>query len=373
MSIADYEFCFVGAGVSTAIHLLTHRDFFKNKRVLILEAGPDFGSEKTFCSFSAHEIPTQKELLFRSFEASGKDFYKSYEVNTPYRCLEARRLFFELDQFIKSSPFFKIEFGQTVDRLRDCGGLFEVLGRTVEFVFDARPPAIRGPIWYQHFMGWELDFKRPHQINTPILMEIDPSFQEGLKFFYLIPKSQKKILVELTYFSEQVLDDLEYERELASFLKAKKWAEYQKVFWERGCIPLVTINPPIFLPKNYRALGIRAGHLRASTGYSVWRSFLCSRERGPLLENTFDLRWCVIQWLDNLFLKVLQLEPRYAAELFTLFFRRLGGEAISSFLSESPSWRSLLSVIKTMPKLRFVAAVFRSSKFINRQKWRKDF
>jgi len=370
MQTPDYDFCFLGCGASTVLHLLTHQNFFADKRVLILESAQGFQLERTFCSFSELSLPVEGELKFQSFRASGVGFDRLFESSRAYRCLNAQALFAEFEKLLKRSPHMKLLLGQAMGRLERRGKLFSVAGQTAEFVFDSRPPELTERIWRQHFVGWELEFESSQPLTSPVIMDIESDFCEGLKFFYLIPKSDRKLLVELTYFSEQVFDDAHYGAELEKYSQSKRWTGYQIVAKERGVIPLVSIFPPDNLPAGYRPLGVRAGNMRASTGYSVWRSLSQCLSGGPLLATTFDWRWRLIQAMDRLFLKVLQLNPQRAGELFSRFFRSLEGETIASFMSERPQWSALLKVIAVMPKWMFVKALFGRTPFSNKHIWR---
>jgi hypothetical protein len=370
MSTPDYDFCFLGCGAASALHLLTHQKFFADKRVLILESAPGYELSRTFCSFSDLKLPVDGELAFQSFGASGIGFDRHFESAKAYRCVEARGLFAEFDKLLRHSPQMELRFGQRIEHLEQRGEMFWVSGKSVQFVFDSRPPKLSQRLWRQHFVGWEIEFENAQPLSAPVIMDINSRFQEGLKFFYLIPKTDRRLLVELTYFSEQIFDEAHYDAEIEKYIQSRGWKGYTIVGKERGVIPLVSIVPPANLPAHYRPLGVRAGNLRASTGYSVWRSLAQSRGSGPLLVSTFDLRWRLVQAMDRVFLKVLQLNPHRAGELFSRFFQGLEGEVIASFMSERPHWRALLRVIFVMPKWVFVKALFCKTPFTNKQSWR---
>ena len=371
MSTRVYDACFVGCGAAAAIHLLAHKEYFREKRVLILEGASSFSRDKTFCSFSKHRIDLVETKTWSRFEAGQRNRIKRFETRIPYHCLDAKKLFDDLELFIAQSPSIEVKFGTRVSRVEQRGGHF-VLDGSIEaiHVFDSRPLELKKPFLVQHFLGVELEFEALSPIQDPIIMDIDCSFSQGLKFFYVIPKTPHRLLVELTYFSETPLALEEYRAELEGFLRSRKWPDSRQVGEEYGEIPLVRIVPPCHLPKHYHPLGIRAGHLRASTGYSIWRSYRQSMRGGPLAEHHQSTKWRVIGWMDTVFLSVLYRKPERSSEIFSSFFRRLSGDDIASFMSEEPSWLSLIRVIWAMPKLPFLRALFDESRDFHSHQWR---
>lgn len=370
MSVKVYDVCFLGCGASAALHLLHHRDFFRNKSVLILEKGASLPRDKTFCSFSSLLMPNLEVQKWSCFQAKHHDFEATYDTPIPYQYLDSKRLFDSLEAMLQASPQIELKLNTPVLAIDHHAGVFSINQHRAYHVIDSRPIQLPKPHWIQHFYGWEIEFEEESPVREPVMMDIDSSFKEGLKFFYLIPKARNRLLVEVTFFSDRVFEKSFYQREIENYIQSKSWESHRWKAEEYGEIPLVNIVPPRELPPNYCIIGARAGNLRASTGYSVWRSYRHSATAGALPRASQDLKWRVVGLMDEIFLRVLQHQPDCAANLFSRFFKRLPAGAIAEFMSENPTWMSLLRVIWIMPKMLFLSSLARRSRFCNRYQWR---
>lgn len=370
MSHKKYDICFLGGGVATAIHLLVHQEFFRSKKVLILEKSSQFDRDKTICAFSRADLPFLKTKKWWRFQAKTKSKQMSYDSKIPYQFLDLKELYDQLEKFLSENPNIEVEFHRAISSFQERGPRFFIDEFEAEHIIDSRPPMIDQEHWIQHFYGVEVEFEEDHLIHEPVIMEIDESFKEGLKFYYLIPKNPKCLLVELTFFSGQVFEKEFYKKDLEAYLLKKFSKKLKSMKEEFAQIPLVVIKPPEILPKNYHVIGCRAGNLRASTGYSAWRSLLQSVERGPLPSLHQGLKWTFIQWMDDVFLRVLRARPDLASLIFGIFLERLKASTISSFMSENPSWLSLLKVIVVMPWAPFLKALLTKKTMKNSFSWR---
>lgn len=370
VSHKKYDICFLGGGVATAIHLLAHQEFFRSKKVLILEKSSQFDRDKTICSFSKADLPFLKTKKWWRFQAKTKLKQMSYDSKIPYQFLDLKELYDQLEKFLSENPNIEVEFNRAISSFQEREPGFLIDEFEAEHIIDSRPLMIDQEHWIQHFYGVEVEFEEDHLIHGPVIMDIDESFKEGLKFYYLIPKSPRRLLVELTFFSAKVFEKEFYKKDLEAYLLENFSKKVKAMKEEFAQIPLVVIKPPEILPKNYHVIGCRAGNLRASTGYSVWRSLFQSVERGPLPSLHQDLKWTFIQWMDEVFLRVLRARPDLAAMIFGSFLEKLKAPSISSFMSENPSWLSLLKVILVMPWAPFSKALLTKKTMRNSFSWR---
>lgn len=370
MSHKKYDICFLGGGVATAIHLLVHSEFFRSKKVLVLEKSSQFDRDKTICSFSKVDLPFLKTKKWWRFHAKMKSKQISHDSEIPYHFLDLKELYDQLEIFLSENPNIEVEFNRAISSFQERERGFLIDEFEVEHIIDSRPLKIDQEHWIQHFYGVEIEFEEEHLIHEPVIMDIDESFKEGLKFYYLIPKSSRRLLVELTFFSGKVFEKDFYKKDLEAYLLKNFSKNSKQMKEEFAQIPLVVVKPPKSLPKNYHVIGCRAGSLRASTGYSVWRSLLQSVERGPLPSLNPSLKWKTIQWMDDVFLRVLRARPDLAAMIFGSFLEKLKAPSISSFMSENPSWLSLLKVILVMPWAPFSKALLTKKTMRNYFSWR---
>lgn len=249
------------------------------------------------------------------------------------------------------------------------------------WVFDARPPAQTNENrLVQQFLGHEITTKSDVFDPTMVeLMNFQPS-TAGLHFFYVLPYSPRNALIETTWISPAAVKP-DFDRELKQFVAALVGpAAYEVVYQEKGSLNLSLSQA---LPKNalhVAHLGRAAGTLRASTGYAFLETLAHAAQIANSLKrhaSTGDLKnWvpapfkreALDDWMDTVFLAVLERDWRTSAWFFMQLFERLDAETMVAFLSGNASWRQRLLVTRALPALPFAAQALsllfkRASKF----------
>ena len=273
---------------------------------------------KTIAGFSEDiSIPYLKK--FNEFECRfGKD-RKTYKTSTPYYLVDLDKTF---DTFFHSSKNCDFLYNFDVKNI-DKQDQYRITGQVDDIhateIYDSRHSVPqRKKILKQHFHGWYVYFNDKHSLKNPILMDIDLT-QKNLCFTYVLPIDDHTILAEVTFYSEKTLKIKDYESLLKSYLQDNfSNLKYDILKKENGAIPLINIKSQVNSP-NYHCLGIRGGHLRASTGYSVL-SFLNQSKPTKLL-----------QYLDSFLLKILWRTPEVGNFLFAHFLKNINGKTLARF------------------------------------------
>jgi len=91
-----------------------------------------------------------------------------------------------------------------------------------KLIFDSRPLIYKKKIGlFQHFYGEELEFKEDiFDKNEVILMDFQP-YNNGVHFFYILPYTKNKALIETTYFSTKIFNKSKYINDISSYVKEK--------------------------------------------------------------------------------------------------------------------------------------------------------
>lgn len=126
------------------------------------------------------------------------------------------------------------------------------------------------PMAYQKFLGWDVELEYPHGLNEPLLMDaLDPQ-DDGFCFFYILPWTDKKLLIEYTSYSDSGDFNREaYRTKIEKYLHQRQWKLAHKIREEEGAlaIPLEGELPP--WERGVVATGSRAGLFHPTTGYSL--------------------------------------------------------------------------------------------------------
>ncbi|MBG6075874.1 lycopene cyclase family protein [Polaromonas sp. CG_9.11] len=236
------------------------------------------------------------------------------------------------------------------------------------WVFDARPPIQTNENrLVQQFLGREIttnsDVFDPTMVE---LMHFQPS-TAGLHFFYVLPYSPRNALIETTWISPASVKpdfDTELQQFIASFVGS---AAYEVVYEEKGSLNLSLSHTTPNHALHVARLGRGAGTLRASTGYAFLETLAHSAQIAMSLKShagTGDLknwipaafkRHAIDEWMDTVFLTVLERDWSRSSWYFMQLFERLDAETMVAFLSGKASWRQRLLVTRALPTLPFSA------------------
>ena len=78
------------------------------------------------------------------------------------------------------------------------------------------------PTMYQHFLGCEVETDSDcFNENIVDLMNFDCPQDGGLHFFYTLPFSKNKALIETTWYSKTIKKQSEYQNEIDHYLREK--------------------------------------------------------------------------------------------------------------------------------------------------------
>ena len=215
---------------------------------------------------------------------------------------------------------------------------------------------------YQHFFGVEIETKK-EVFNNKILdlMNFDCKQDNGLHFFYILPFTNKKALIETTWYSNKIKTRREYQDEIQTYLKLHN-IEGKITFTEFGVIPLNFQNT------NY-ATNIRvpigtAGNLtRLSTGYTFQAIQTFSQSLALSLKQYKKIiipsaRPKKYNFLDEILLHVIRNNPKRMPSIFFNLFKKNNPKTIINFLTDRSNFIEDIKIISTMPIILFTKTLF---------------
>ena len=193
-------------------------------------------------------------------------------------------------------------------------------------------------------------------------MDFNCDQRKDVHFFYTLPFSKKKALVETTWLSS--LEDLslmDYDLQLENYIKNNLGLKDYKInFTEKGAIPL--FHPILKKNKNVINIGSAGGMTRLSTGYTFLNiqehsKYLCENINNIKNNKIFNLGK-KYNFLDKIFLNVVKNHPEKMPEIFYRMFNNSSNKIIK-FLSNKSNFFDDLSIILKMPKIIFLKALFK--------------
>jgi lycopene beta-cyclase len=287
----------------------------------------------------------------------GDKLYCSIDADAVYA--EATR---ELAKFPNVSLRLAASVAEVVSRTRPVVRLSDGTRVDARLVFDARPPtAPHSGALCQSFTGWEVEFDNPVLDDTVVdLMDFVPD-NRGLHFFYVLPYTSRRALIETTWISPRSVQT-DHNEQLTLYIE-RRWPgqAFKTCFVERGCLPLD--RPEVEVQPAVVPIGARAGTLRAATGYAflntVWDCRRIAQEVGegvatprPFAASPLDT------WMDQVFLRALTDRWIEGPSWFLGMFAGSSGASMSAFLTGRSSLLQRISIAKRLPVGVFLKAAF---------------
>ena len=352
----EFDYIIIGggcAGLSLAYELEIHEKL-RNKTLAIIEPREEYKRDKTwsFWKVATHNFDDCVKKNWENFSVNipGKTNYLECK-NFPYQSIDSG-LFYEK---IKS----KLKKNENIFLFKNL----EEVNTQNSLVFNSVPIIEKNYLnLWQHFCGVEI--KTENDIfDEKIfnLMDFDCEQRESVHFFYTLPYTKNRALVETTWLSKMNDNSQkDYENQINNYIKNNlKIKNYEITYKEEGAIPL--FYPLNKNEKNKINIGTAGGMTRLSTGYTFLNIQEHSKYIRENIDNISNAKKFEIdrkyQFLDEIFLRVLEKNPEKMSDIFFRMFKT-SPKTVIKFLSNKSNFLEDLRIIFKMPKLIFIKALF---------------
>lgn len=125
---------------------------------------------------------------------------------------------------------------------------------------------------YQRFVGLDVELHGPHGVTQPVIMDATVPQEGGYRFFYLLPWSPTRLLIEDTVYSDTADHDVAGSRRaIEAYASNRGWRIAAICREERGAlpIPLGSASPRPAGSGTATEVGVAAGLFHPTTGYSL--------------------------------------------------------------------------------------------------------
>jgi len=357
------------AGLSAAVEILS---LLPQANISIFDSRQSFDDDRTWCFFEtdAHRWAQKATAAWRLIEVKNAGQQQAVHLdNHAYCCLPASTFYDEALRIVSTGPNTQLVLGaevSAVSRRRD-GCRITAGGQRIQarLTIDARNRR-RWPhnALLQHFVGWELEATRDcFDPNVATLMDFDCGQRDGIEFLYVLPFSGRRALVEATILGDALLPLEAYRQRIRDYL-ADRWGlaagSLQVLREEKGVIPMSADIGCEAWGGDYLQIGIDGGAARPSSGYAfaaIQRQAAAIANHLAVhgaLPNAIATRPRYLTWMDRVFLRVLQDDPRMGPQLFSRLASALPDDRLARFMSDAPRLRDLVDVVMAMPKLPFI-------------------
>lgn len=368
---ANFIICGAGcAGLSLAMHMI-HSGKFADKKILLIDKDPKHANDRTWCFWRKEKglfdsIVCKQWSRLWFYEES---FSEQFAIE-PYQYKMIRGIdFYEYClSIIRQQKNFEIIFEKVDGVFSDSQTGVIVNGQKIysSYVFNSilfeKPQLQKSHYWLlQHFKGWIIETdENCFDEDKATLMDFRISQSSGTAFCYVLPFNSRQALVEYTLFSDQLLQQEEYDKGLRSyigdFLKISSYNILEKEF---GVIPMTNFQFPSH-HNNIINIGTAGGQTKGSSGYTF--NFIQKHSKAlvdalvetgkPFIKQSSKR----FNFYDSVLLKVLSDGSVPGKEIFTDLFKNNPVQNVLKFLDNETSLPEELRIISSLPTLPFLKA-----------------
>lgn len=374
----SYDYIITGAGcagLSLVMHLVASQKF-TDKKILIVDKDAKNKNDRTWC-FWEKEAGIFEPVVYKKWEQLWfytDDFSKQLAI-APYSYKLIRGL--DLYQYCMTTirqqaniTFLQESIKEIISNEMETCIVTENKKIAGRFIFNSilfqKPQLTHKQYWLlQHFRGWTVETEQDvFNDQAATLMDFRTNQKEGTTFFYVLPFSPRKALIEYTLFSHNKLESEAYDTALNNYITNRLGLnEYRVIETENGVIPMTNF---IFPGQQHHILniGTAGGQTKSSSGYTF--QFIQKHSRAiteslvqnghPFSGNTSKSRF---RFYDHVLLHILHQRTLNGDKIFSRLFERNKPVAVLQFLDNETSLSQELRIISSLPTAPFLKAALR--------------
>ena len=352
----EFDYIIIGggcAGLSLAYELEIN-DKLKEKTLAIIETREEYKRDKTWSFWKMFEHNFQDCVIksWNNFTINTSEGFRELSNKSfPYQSINSEKFYKKINSKLSLNP--NVSFFKNLNEINSENSL--VFNSVVGGKLD------KSKLW-QHFQGIEIETsKNIFDDEIVNLMDFNCDQKNDVHFFYTLPFSKNKALIETTWLSDlQDQNLMDYDLQLENYIQNNLGIKNYKInFVENGAIPL--FYPSFNNDEKTINIGSAGGMTRLSTGYT----FLNIQEHSKYIVKNINkiekLREYNLgkkyHFLDKIFLRVLKNHPDKMPKIFFDMFKTSSNSVIK-FLSNKSNVFEDLKIISRMPKLIFMKALF---------------
>jgi lycopene beta-cyclase len=284
----QHDLVLVGGGLQNGLIALACLARDPGMRIALIERSYELGGNHTW-AIHPYDVPAAARGFVAPLVAHR---WAGYDVrfpdgartlHAPYSAITSRRFASVMSAVFARSPRASLLLGRTARAVRaDRVELEDGEHVRGALVIEARGPSApaladgdasegspaAGGGGFQRFFGLELDLAAEHGLSRPILIDATVPQRGGFRFFYVLPLSPRRLLVEDTVFGRAPALDVDAARVAVLDYAARFGRVDRIVRSELGVLPMPWRSGPAAAPVSPLVAGYQGGFFHPATGYS---------------------------------------------------------------------------------------------------------
>jgi lycopene beta-cyclase len=353
----EFDYVIIGggcAGLSLAYELEINNKLV-SKTLAIIEPRAEYKRDKTWSFW---------KVINHNFDDCVIKSWNNFSINSPSGSHELKSKSFPYQSIDSGLYYKKINTSLSKNKNIHFFKNISEIDTNNSFIFNSVPQSTldKSNIW-QHFKGLEIEVEKDIFDDEIInLMDFNCDQRDSVHFFYTLPFTKNRALIETTWLSRFDNDSLkDYDSQIEKYVKENLGIQKYKInFKEKGAIPL-------FYPSSAKMLNkINIGSAGCMTRLSTGYTFLNIQEHSKYIRENIDnivgtknnIIGKKYEFFDNIFLKVLEKYPERMPNIFLKMFKSKASTVIKFLSNKSNILEDVLIILK-MPKWIFIKTLFR--------------
>lgn len=217
------------------------------------------------------------------------------------------------------------------------------------------------------FNGWEIETSSPaFDPRTLTLLDFRTPQRGDARFFYVLPYTPHRALVEYTLFTSARPERSEYRAALQTYVNDTLGIQdFEIIKEESGGLPVTDQPFPRQIGQRIMTIGNVGGRIKPTTGYAFSR---IQQDSEAIVESLFkhghpfdvpeERQLCRV--MDAILLDIMQQQGDQIRPIFTTMFKHNPIERILRFLDEEASLREVGALIASLPPGLFLKTLAKS-------------
>ncbi len=369
-----YDYIITGAGcagLSLAVHMINSGKFAE-KKILIIDKAEELAGDKTWC-FWEKERGDFEDIVYSQWQKLRLcDNNQVLDLDIrPYTYKMIRSV--DYYQYCRALIYSQANFTLLYENVEHIFSSEQTTGIMIHgkaihcsYIFNSilfnRPILTGKQFWMlQHFKGWMIETEDPSfDSSMATLMDFRTGQQQGTTFYYVLPITATKALIEYTVFSTDLLENDQYVEKLRCYISNDlKIIRYKIISEEFGVIPMTNFRFTE-IQNNIINIGTAGGQTKSSSGYTF--SFIQKHSK-LLVKELIEKNRIVptspgrkYSFYDSVLLNVLYNKTYPGEKIFIDLFKKNPPQKVLGFLDNESSALEDLAIISTLPFAPFLKA-----------------
>ena len=382
-----FDYIFTGGGcaaLSTALYLV--REGLTNQQILIIDKEEKIDNDRTWCYWSKsgeHPFPdivshSWSQLIFADYAGEVATKMNGYQ----YHLVKSSDFYARVKAELSAHTNIKFHYG-SVDAIGEEEGGLQVkvgeeifsAGKVLNSIINLQKirPQHNEYLLYQHFMGWFVESPEANfEVGKAHLMDFRTPQLGQSRFFYVLPFSENKALIEFTAFSKDLLADHQYRSALSGYINEVLQIDGFTIEEEEfGIIPMTNVKLSQQRHPDLIHIGTAGQQVKPTTGYAFLNIQKSARVLARQLARGEQVKQISttarFAFYDHLLLHILNEDAGQGAKIFSALFRSSPMSRILDFLGEKSTLLQEGLIFAGLPYTPFIKALLERNGLVRKK------